>query len=221
MPTYLQNEPRDLLRFVKIRKGRNLFYGWKTKDLSKGIGLSDAAIAALGQRTAVQVEGIAGAVGIIGANSPKPARATKVLTRNPAPSERGNASSFVDADSYAAALNVGWTIGKVRGVSITNNARTTTVGATVDGGGYYLFPMNTTDALAFAADLGLFLPSELSESDRAIAFTGTSKPRPPRVKNGVTGASTFCSYDAMDTAKSKGWTVLDEGLPMLLQGANP
>jgi hypothetical protein len=221
MPTYLQNQPRDLLRFSKVRRGRLLFYGWKTKDLTLGTGVSAGDVAALGHKTAVQVEGIGGAIGIMGANSPKPARATKILTREPAASERASVSSFVDADSYAAAMTAGWNIGKARGVSITNNSRTVTVGALVEGGGYYLFPMNANDAPAFAAELGLFLPTELSESDRHLSFTGTSKPRPPRVKNGTTGASTFCSYDAMDTAKANGWTVLDEGLPMLLQGVAP
>lgn len=219
MPTYLQNQPRNLLRFVKVRKNRLLFYGWKTKDLVTALGISAGDVTALGQKTAVAVEAVSGAIGIIGANRPKPARVTKRINDNPAAADQGSASSFVDADFYAQALAAGWNIGKAKGISLTQNARTTTVGALVEGGGYYLFPLNTTDALAYAEPLGLFLPEQMSESDRAISFTGSSKPRPPRVKKGSTGASTFCSYDAMDTAKAAGWTVLDEGVQMLLQGA--
>lgn len=218
MPTYLQNQTRGLLRFVKVRKNRLLYYGWKTKDLAASTVLTEADVTALGHKTAIAVEGIAGAIGILGANRPKPARATK-KAENYSWNEQGSASSFVDADSYAAALSAGWNIGKAKGVSITSNSRTVTMGAQVEGNGFYLFPVNAGDAPAYAAELGLFLPAQLTESDRAVAFTGTSKPRPPRVKKGSTGASTFCSYDAIDSATSNGWTVLDEGLPMLLQGA--
>lgn len=210
MPDYLVGQARDVMSFVKVYAGGLLHYGWNTKDLTGLTGVSSADITALGHKDAAAVGAITGAIAILGANSPKPARFKKVVNRNPSASQQGSVSTFCDADSFATALSAGWKLTKsVRTPKISNNGRTVTVGAKCTDGGIYLFPMNATRAAEVAGELGLILPSSLSTSERQKAFTGTSYPRPYKVSlPGANGdKSTFASSDTIDSATSAGWNI--------------
>ncbi|NJN74221.1 MAG: hypothetical protein HC799_16175 [Limnothrix sp. RL_2_0] len=214
MPAYLRGRTRDKLTFVRVKEGGLLFYGWNAPDLTALPQVAEGDLIALGHTTSTNIASIGGAVAIIGANSPKPARATKVLNKNPTSQQQGNASTFCGGGSYATATAAGWNISsRPRSVKFSNNPRTTTLAASVQGGGYYCFPVNTDEVTTFTTDLGLLPPTLMSTAERALSFTGTSKPRPPKVQRDTElgTQSTFCSHDAISNAITAGWELVDEG----------
>jgi hypothetical protein len=216
MPQYLRGQERDVLSFVRLRTNALLFYGWKAKDMSLLTGVTEGDLIALGHTTAGNLVNIPGAFGIIGANSPKPARATKRLIKNPTSQQQGSASTFVAGTSISTAVEAGWNVARGRSVRFSQTARFTTLAASLSGGGYYCFPVNTDEVAVFTAELGLITPDLMSTAERAMAFTATSNPRPPEVsKTNPDGSttSTFCSHDAVDSAADAGWNIDREEMP--------
>ena len=209
MPSYTRGFTREDLKFVKAHAG-NIWFGFKAKDMSAVPGISAADVAALGW---VNADGVpSGGIGVLRANSPKPQRVKKIINRRPNANQQGSASTYCSYSSFTAAQAAGWDlIGSARRVTISNNFRTKTVGAKIDGSGaIYLFPLNAADATSYAATLGLVLPENISEAERDRAFSGSSRPRPAKmgkVISETTGAtfSTFVSYDNEDNALENGF----------------
>jgi hypothetical protein len=214
MSAYTRGKTRDKLTFVKVSKTKELFYGFKTKDLTSLSGISAGDLTALGHKEAGALT--VGAITIIGANSPKPPRVKKVINKKPNAAQQGSVSSFCGIDSLGTAATEGWqVVDGGRGVKITNNSRTKTVGAKIEGGGLYLFPMNANDATTFAAELGLVLPDNISDSERAEAFSGTTYPRPAVLgKATVDGNfSSYCSYDKISEALADEYEIIKNSRP--------
>lgn len=226
MPAYLRGQKRPEIRFVQAHSGP-LLYGFKPKDYGPITGVSTADVAALGWKKPDELA--AGAITVLGANAPKPQRMRKTLVNNPGAGVQGSASTFCSYPSIQAAMAAKWEpVGSTRGVTITNNGRTTTVGATIDASGaLYLFPMNASDAATYAAELGLQLPANISNVERGKAFSGTSRPKPARVGKVVsnsTGAtfSSYCSYDKLGDALAAGYQLIQsEVLPPIPYSAPP
>lgn len=220
MPSYLRGagNKRDNMTFVAIN-AQNLHFGWNAKDLASKNGVGAADLVALGHVTAEQMAAVTGGLAIIGANSPRPGRMKKII--NPgttSPDVQESVSTFVAYDATAQALSAGWKFagaGKLL-PTIRRNSRTVTAGASIDFGGgavgWYLFPMNASDAvLPQIASLGLkFAGSTLSDAEIRKAFSGTSQPRPFKAILELEGGSTissFCSHDKVTDAQAAGWDV--------------
>ena len=199
MPAYLRGKVRDVLTFVLV-SNQGLYYGFKTKDLSAINGIGTADLTALGHLDVTALP--ATRIAVIGANSPKPPRVRKTINRNAGANEQKAVSTYCGINSISTALAEGWElINGGRGVTISNN-RTITVGADLESGGIYLFPMNANDVATYAAALGLQKPENLSLIERAQAFSGTSKPKPAIVSKQLTNGTfrSFCSASKLDDA---------------------
>lgn len=226
MPSYLRGKKRPDLKFVHPSTGV-LLYGFKPKDYQNVVGITAANLTALGWIDAAAIP--AGSITILGANAPKPQRMRFKMNANPSASVQGSASTFCDYPKIKDAIAAKWEpIGSNRGVRISNNLRVNTVGAKIDASGsLFLFPMNAADAASFNAELGLVLPANIKDADRAKAFSGTSRPKPARVSKVVdntTGAtfSSYCSYDAIDTALTAGYQIIQsEVLPPVPYSTTP
>lgn len=214
MPSYLQNKSRDKLTFVQVRKNRPLYFGWNAKNITAETNVSEEDVVLLGHREPADMRTIAEAICIIGANAPKPVRATKIINRNPAPDQQGSVSTFCSGAYFARAQQGGWKLGaSVRSFGLRQDSKITTVAAKVEGGGLFLVQKKSTAFVnQYASELGLILPGSLSESDLAKCFVGTSKPRPPRVQKDNAG-STFCSFDSLQNALQSGWQLVEAGMP--------
>lgn len=211
MPTYLQGDKRNVLTFVKVLD--NLYYGWNAKDLASNPGVGAGDLTALGHITAAAMAAIASPIAVIGANRPKPGRATKTINVNPDAATQGKVSTYIGKGSENTALAAGWKLtGYLEVVNLRNSARTTTVGVQLTGGGIYCFPINTVAATNYAALLGLQIPSALTAVERSKMFSGATRPRPPRVSlkaaNGSTFSS-FCDPTKLDDLLDAGWSQTD------------
>lgn len=214
MPSYTRGQRRDKFVFVKVSTSSNLYYGFKTKDFGAIAGVSAADITALGHLEASALP--ASRITIVGANSPKPPRVKKITNNAPSATQQGSVSTYCAISSLATATAAGWQmVDGGRGVKVTNNTRTVTVGAKIEGGGYYLFPMNASDVTTYAAALGLETAPNISATERAQAFSGSSYPKPDIVS--ITTAngnfSSFCSFDAIDAALAAGYEILKTRKP--------
>lgn len=210
MPPYTRGQQRDVLTFVAITDNI-LYYGFPTKDFAgiSGLGITQGDLTALGhlQPATVPTNGIR----IIAASSPKPPRMKKVVNARPTATQQGNTSTFCGVNSVRTAEEQGWKFVKSgRSVTVSNNNRTWTMGASLEDGGLYIFPMNPVDADAFAEILGLQRPAQISSEERRRAFSGTSRPRPTKMKyrlpNGET-VNAFCSSRYVDNALSNNWEI--------------
>lgn len=226
MPSYLRGKKRPDIKFVHPHSG-TLLYGFKPKDYDGVVGIAAKDITPLGWIGAEAIP--AGSITILGANAPKPQRMRFKMNANPSASVQGSASTYCDYLKIKDAIAAKWEpVGSSRGIRISNNLRTSTVGAKIDdSGAIYLFPMNAADATSFAADLGLETPTTFTDVERKKAFSGTSRPRPARVAkvlDNTTGAtfSSYCSYDSLDTALTAGYQLISsEVLPPVPYTAPP
>lgn len=212
MPSYLQGQLRDQLRFIKVFSDGNLYYGFNTKDFSDNAGVSDADTSILGH---LQVGSVpASAIRVFGANSPKPPRMKKVINANPTVAQIESISTFVAPDSVAAAEQQGWKIVKrPLNVSFSYGERSVTALAELSNGGLYAFPQNRATHDAVASELGLINKTELSSAERKKAFTGTSRPRPAEVRKKGTNSGrlkSFCSTSSVNTALDGEWELLKD-----------
>lgn len=212
MPSYTRGKKREKLTYVLVT-GTILYYGWNAKDLNSlpGASISTADLNALGHLSPGQLPDLA--IRIIGAQSPKPPRFKKIITKNPTAGQQGNVSTFCAYNKTKDAENAGWQFAKNgRGITLTNNARTKTVGAELTGGGLYLFPMNANDVDANASALGLQLPNQINQTERLLAFSGVSRPRPAKMKlilSDGSSVSSFCSASNIDNALDSGWQMIE------------
>lgn len=214
MSSYTRGKKREKLTFVKVSLTQALYYGFKTKDLASISGVSAGDLVALGH---LEVAGLpAGRITILGANSPKPPRVRKVVNKTPGANVQASVSTYCGVNAIATAAAEEWQLVNAgRGVHVSNNARTVTVGAKIQGGGYYLFPMNAADATQYATALGLELPTNLSATERSQAFSGTSYPKPAVIKISTAQGtfSSFCSHDAIDAALESGYELVKAAKP--------
>ena len=209
MPSYTRGFTRDNIVFAKTNGG-NIWHGFKPKDLASIPGVTEADVTALGWKKIAQVP--EAGYPVIGANSPKPQRVTKILNKRANANQQRSISTFVSQDSIVAAQGAGWElVGFGRGSRGGATPRGENVGAEIGpGGGIYVFWMNLTDAIAYAATLGLKRPSEFGADERKFSFSGASRPRPAKmgkIINEATGAgfSSFVSYDKEDNALEAGF----------------
>lgn len=226
MPSYVRGRDNTILRFVQIDEAKPIFYGWKSFDLSSLSSLSSADLTVLNHVTPAQMGLASGAIGIIGANSPKPARVRKTLIRRPTAAQQGSVSTFIGGDAlvdWEVLIEAGWElVTPAKRVTISDNDRSQTVGALCSNGGIYCFPLSKTVPEAVYTELGLFKATELRlDSNYKKCFSGTSKPRPPKVqKDGIPNgdgatydAHTFCSVDVYENALQTGWLPVKGEVP--------
>jgi hypothetical protein len=218
MSGYALGLDHDLLRFVLVKTGKPLFYGWKTYDFSGTTGVSSGDLVFMAHKTLAQMQAISGAIAVIGANSPKPARYKFVLNKKPGPGQQGSISTFgaADIESVTGFADSGWErIEDRKRVNITDNTRSQTLGAKCENGGYYLYTCSKTMPSQVLTELGLISAADLktgSEIDKA--FYSSSRPRPPKMQKILAGgynATTFCSFDMVDDAIDLGWKIVDSG----------
>lgn len=221
MASYTRGDLRQTLSFVKVI-APNLFYGWLTKDFAGDTSLSGIAqsdLTALGHFTATALLSTSGAIAILGANRPKPPRATKLLNANPDASTQGKCSTFYSVGSEGTALAAGWKLGKsLEVVNIKNGARSKTVAVKLTGGGHYAWSMNAADVATYGTELGLILPTSITSNERASLFSGVSRPKPPRVQKevGTSKFSSFCDPTKLDNLLAAGWSQMDPEIQMNL-----
>ena len=190
MPTNVYGN-RDLVHVVPFT-GSTIKYGFMTNV--------DA-----GTRTALGHTAVTGAYPaglVIGANAPKPARASKQ-------SATGTESSFISATSITTARAAGWRVrpGKLRIGS--SGLKSKTVYVTVDGN-KIAWKMPTRLYTRLGADdrtaLGIL---DASSNDLDLVF-GVSYPTIPRVgktefgTDGTDTLTTFCDPDSLDNLPA-GW----------------
>lgn len=206
----------DLLRFVLLKTGKPLFYGWKTYNLSSADGISETDLAFMDHRTRSEVTATSGSIAVIGANRPKPARYRFVLNKKPGAGEQGSITTFggADVESLPGFEDSGWErVNDLSRVNIVDNNRSHTLGAKCENGGIYLYTCSKTMPNTVISELGLLEPTALRlETNLNKAFYGSSKPRPPKMSKQVTEnyfATTFCSFDKIDDAMASGWRIVE------------
>lgn len=208
MPSYTRGFTRDDIVFAKTKSA--IWHGFKPKNISSIPGVTEADVTALGWKPIGQVP--AAGYPVIGANSPKPQRVIKILNKRANANQQRSLSTFVSEDSIVTAQGAGWELtGFARGSRGGATLRGENVGAEIGpGGGIYVFWMNLTDAVAYAALLGLKRPADFGADERRFAFSGASRPRPAKmgkIINEATGGtfSSFVSYDNEDNALEAGF----------------
>lgn len=229
MPSYLRNKKRDVLTFVKAN-ANNVYYGWNAKDITSLPGITTTDIAALGHLAATSAKAISGSLCVLGAKAPRPPRVKKILAANTtSPDVQESASTFCGYDKLSTALTENWKpAGRGRGVAARQTSRSITAAAAISFGGslvgYYLFPMNASDALLpEVALLGLqFAGTTLSAAEIAKGFSASSYPKPAKViltRSDGSNISTFCSFDKITDAISGGWAVIEGSPPPVVHDA--
>ncbi len=147
-----------------------LKYGFKTTK-----SVHDSYKGELGQTT------YAGAAGVVfGANSPKPARATKEFAA-------GNISSFCSSDKIDNLKTNNWIVnakGSIRGIK--TGGKTRTVFVDMPGGWKYAWNITKEEA-DLAGVLGFQLATA---SDASDLVWGVNDPKPPRAVKRENGSST-------------------------------
>lgn len=212
MPSYTRGRLRDQMVYVSINA--NLRYGFRTKDLSQVAGISASDLTTQLGHTLVSGVGT-GSILCFGANSPKPPRATKRLTRSVS-NVQGSVSTFCAFNRVSTAIAAGWSVRSGRSVGLRSTGRTTT--AVVDlgaGQAMYAFPMNTEDFNSYGAELGLQSGASITDAELNRLVTGSSQPRPGRatkiLANGVTFSS-FYSPDNKADLQQNGWRIASDAI---------
>ncbi len=212
MPIYTRNELRENLTYVRVGSDTaNLFYGWKAKDLASESGISQADLTALGHLAPELLP--TGARYFLGANSPKPGRATKTINSRPSASQKGSVSTFYGTGSIRGMLNLGWKITKrPRSVSLVDNSRYISAVAELSNGLLYAFPMNKDDFATYGAELGLKSKASITtNAERNSLIAGTSFPRPGKAKKQLSNGANFSSFfstDKLGDVEEAGYTIL-------------
>lgn len=213
MPGYVRGTPRDQMVFVPINA--TLHYGWKSPDLAALSGISAADLKTqLGHMSATEAAAVAGALLVLGANSPKPARYTKKFPAAPT-SQRGSVSTFAAFNKAAAAVGAGWTqSGRAKSVRLTAataNKRSQTAVAELSNGLLYAFPMPVADFTLVSADLGLQAAGQISALEAAKLATGMKGTRPGKVSIEDSGGllTTYFSTANLDEALAAGFSLVE------------
>lgn len=214
MSSVQRGKVRDKETYVKVSATQQVFYGFFTKDLTAIPGISETdVVSGLGHNTPAIVAAITGAITFFGANAPKPAVFKKVINRNPGAGVQGSVTTYGDGTEAAAILGasaVGFRkIKDIRKVTFRNDARAITVGIKLpDSAGIYAQTINTADVNAYATELGLILPGNLSSIEREKAFRGSSTNRPLKVKKALNNSviTMPVSADKLNSALDLGWS---------------
>lgn len=214
MSAYTRGRKRDQLRFVNIN---DIFlYGWNTVDLAAATGISAADLnLQLGHLEADAASVIVGRIMVLGANSPKPARAVKVIPGAPT-TAAGSVSTYLAYNKRAAAQTAGWKIGGVqKGVRLTApvaGKRSQTAVAELSNGLLYAFPMNQDDFTLVGSTLGLQSASQISSLEAKKLATGMSSTRPGKASLEDSGGilSSFFSTASRDAATAAGFSIVEE-----------
>lgn len=223
MAEYQRGKLREILTFVKVINP-NLYYGWVTKDFASLSNLSAADITALGHQTAEAMQSAQGAICILGANRPKPPRATKRLNANPDAATQGKASTFYGVGYEGTALAAGWKLGaSLEVVNVKNSARSKTVAVKLSDGGYYAFSMNATDVTTYKDALGLIEPTAIKATERSALFSGATRPKPPKVQKslGTSKFSSYCDPAKLDDLLAAEWAQIDPEIRLVIASATP
>lgn len=144
---------------------------------------------------------------VIGANSPKPARATKKTAT-------GSKSGFVGTTEIPTARAAGWKVGRSKRRVGASNSRTKTVYVNI-GGVKYAWPMSAENFTAIGADREVLGIEEATAND--VLVFGASYPKPPRVAKIVgagtaneTSYSAFVDPDSLDNLPD-GYVLVSSG----------
>lgn len=144
---------------------------------------------------------------VIGANAPKPPRASKKVAS-------GTKSSYCSFDRIRAARAAGWQIGRTRSRTARRTARSAVYYLTVRGVKYaWNLPTSTATRMSNAlSQLGI---RQATANDVDLVY-GSSFPKPPRVSvevgsgDSINIYSTFCDPSRLDSLPS-GYTVISDG----------
>jgi len=167
--------------------GSTIRYGFLTNiDAADGVALGH-------QDANAAVNGL-----VFGANSPKPARASRKRAT-------GTTSSFIDWNSVAAARTAGWSIGKasIRRGGTTPKSRV--VAVTFQGITYaWNMPLDTYNNIG-AADRQTLGLRDTDTNDTDLVF-GADSPKPPKAlfDAGENSYSTY--YDPTNGSLPEGWS---------------
>lgn len=193
---------RDLMS-VKPFIGTTLKYGFLTN-------VKESIRTELGQVRVDRTQAATTTGLVIGANAPKPARASKYEVAS-----QGTVSSFVDAVRVSR-LPSGWTVGRPKVRRGSQSPKTHAVYVTIRGIKYaWRIPKETWVKIGgAAAALGIKLATS---NDKDLVF-GASFPTPPKVgkimtsgNGGLDHISTFCDPSKVDNLPA-GWsTIRDSG----------
>ena len=176
---------------VYVVTQNNLKYGFRTNR-----EIHDSYKGELGQTT------YAGAAGVVfGANSPKPAKATKEFAN-------GAVGSYCSNSKIASLKANDWVVtrkGTIRGIKTAGKTRTVYV--EMPGGWKYAWNITAAEA-DLASQLGFQLASG---GDASELVWGVNYPKPPRAVKRTNGSSvsTFMKpqQSAIDNAINNGWSV--------------
>ncbi len=212
MPGYSRGVQRDQLVAVNVLDpAKNVFYAFKTKDFAAlpNVGTSD--IAALGQIDLTALPN--GSLFFLRAQSPKPPRARKVITKNPTATQQGSISTYYGYGREQQVLGQGWDLSTAaKAVNLRVSTRSITAIALVSNGAYYAFPMNRQDFSTYGQILGLLSPTQItSDTERSRLVSGSSRPKPGKAAkdlgNGATFSS-FFSFDAVDQIAGENFSII-------------
>lgn len=177
--------------YVTPYQGSNLKYGFATN-------IDAAQSTQLGQTT---LTGANPAGFIFGANSPKPARASRRFAT-------GIVSSFIDVGSIVTARAAGWSVGKGKRRGASNSARSKTVYVTIGGIKYaWQLPADTEASIGGLAALGI----QVATNANTDLVFGATTPKPDRAqKTVVSGANTNIISTFFDPSITlpAGWSVI-------------
>ena len=176
---------------VYVNTVNNLKYGFRTNE-----DIHNSYKSELGQVT------YAGAAGVVfGANSPKPAKASKEF-------ESGTIGSYCSNNKIDSLKKANWIVttkGSIRGVK--TNGKTQTVYIEMPGGWNYAWNITKTEA-ALAATLGFTVANG---ADASSLVWGVNYPKPPRATKRTNGSSTSTfmkpQASAIDKAIEAGFSV--------------
>lgn len=167
--------------------GSTIRYGFLTNiDAADGVALGH-------QDANAAVNGL-----VFGANSPKPARASRKRAT-------GTTSSFIDWNSVAAARTAGWSIGKASIRRGGTTAKSRVVAVTFQGITYaWNMPLDTYNNIG-AGDRQTLGLRDTDTNDTDLVF-GADSPKPPKAifDAGENSYSTY--YDPTNGSLPEGWS---------------
>ena len=149
---------------------------------------------------------------VFGANTPKPGRASK-----------GGNNSFYDIGKIASLKTAKWVLTPPKRRPQKSSAKSKAVFITLEGGVKYAWKMPAATYAAIGADRAGLGIQDCVTSEKDYV-TGTSQPRPTRVRKVITtgtgaGAtdetySTFIDFDKIATIPA-GWSIISSGSEVL------
>lgn len=208
MPVATRGRQRNLLRAVPVTD--NLYYSFKTADLSAIDGVSAPDIVALGQIAITAVP--TGKIVVFSPQSPKPAQFRKKLVNKP----QGSVTAYgngLTAEAVNTAAGAGWQQTRgIRRCSFGSTNKSTAVAVEVSNGLLVKRMLPVTDVQTYAVALGLKTSLSDAELKKLVRAPQSANPAIlTRPRDGGTGSITMpCSKDKVADAISTtgGWKEL-------------